>query len=223
MAIGVDGIFVIDVTGRNEHAVHPPSGGLSPDWSPDGKLIVMSGVRNFTETLFIVKPDRKWLRDLRVSGEGAEWSPDGRRFVYGWHLPGAEWAVWVVTAAGQDPHQLTHPPIDAAVPLGSAGDGGALWSPDGSQILFSRGASAARDLWIMNADGSNQHSILSWRGADSPNAWLPDGRLVFAHYVPGAKRPRWFLVRADGSNLQSLPWLDGIAADPLDWLPRRRR
>jgi TolB protein len=223
MGIGVDGIFVIDVTGRNEHPVQPPSGGLSPDWSPDGKLIVMSGVRNGVETLFTVRPNGKGLRGLRVSGEGAEWSPDGRRLLYGWHFPSEEWAVWIVAATGQDPHPLTHPPVDAAVPLGGAGDGGALWSPDGSQIVFSRGASAARDLWMMNADGSNQHSILSWRGADSPNVWLPDARIVFAHYAPGASRPRWFVVHADGSNLQSLAWLDGIAADPLDWLSRRRR
>jgi Tol biopolymer transport system component len=221
MGIGVDGIFVIDVTGRNEHPVQPPSGGLFPDWSPDGKLIVMSGVRNAVETLFTVRPSGKGLHDLGVSGEGAEWSPDGRRLVYGWHPPGEEWAVWVAGADGNDPHPLTHPSVDPAAPLGTAGDAGALWSPDGRQILFSRGAGAARDLWIMNADGSNQHSILSWKGADSPNAWLRGGRVVFAHYAPGASRPRWFVVDVDGRRLQSLAWLDGVAADPLDWLPSR--
>ena len=221
--IGVDGIFVIDTSGRHEHPVHPPSGGLSPDWSPDGKLIVMSGISRGVETLFTVKPNATGLRDLHVSGEGAEWSPDGSQLVFGWHGLGEEWQVWISTGDGANAHPLTHPPVDPHVPLGMAGDGGALWSPNGRRIAFSRGPGAARDLWLMNADGSSQHMVLSWKGADSPNVWLPNGRIVFAHYRPGATRPRWFMVNPDGTQLRSLPWLDGVAADPLDWLMRAHR
>jgi Tol biopolymer transport system component len=221
--IGVDGIFVIDTSGRHEHPVHPPSGGLSPDWSPDGRLLVMSGVSAGVEVLFTVHPDGTHLRNLKVSGEDALWSPDGRKLVFGWHGPGEEWQVWVSAADGSNAHALTHPPVDPQAPLGTAGDGGALWSPDGEQIAFSRGAGINRDLWLMNADGSDQHRILRWRGADSPNVWLPNGRIVFAHYAPKGVRPRWFLVNTDGSHLRSIRWLDGVAADPLDWLMSRPR
>ena len=102
-------------------------------------------------------------------------------------------------------------------PLGTAGDGDALWSPEGKQLAFSRGPGAKRDLWLMNADGSNQHRVLQWRGADSPTVWLSNGRLVLAHEAPGATHPRWSLVNPDGTKLRSLRWLDGVAAYPLDW------
>src|SRR5437764_1768041 len=138
--IGVDGIFVISASGRREHPVHPPSGGLAADWSPDGRLIVMSGVSDGREVLFTVHPDGTHLHNLGISGEGAIWSPDGHELAFGWHGPGEEWQVWVPTASGQDAHALTRPPVDPQAPLGSAGDAGALWSPDGHQIAFSRGA-----------------------------------------------------------------------------------
>lgn len=216
--IGVDGIFVVNASGRHKHPVHPPSGGLFADWSPDGRLIVMSGVSGGVERLFTVHPDGTKVRNLNVSGEGAVWSPDGRALVFGWHGPDEEWQVWVSRADGRGAHSLTHPPVDPHAPLGSAGDGDFLWSPDGKQIAFSRGANDRRDLWLMNADGSNQHRILRWPGADSPDDWLPNGRIVFAHDAPGAIRPRWFLISPDGTKLRSLRWLDGVAASPLDWL-----
>lgn len=216
--MGVDGIFVISASGHHEHPVHPPSGGLFADWSPNGRLIAMSGVSDGVEKLFTVHPDGTHVRDLEVSGEGAEWSPDGRELAFGWHGPDEEWQVWVSRADGQDAHALTSPPVDPHAPLGTAGDGDALWSPDGKQLAFSRGAGAKRDFWLMNADGSGQHRVLRWRGADSPTVWLPNGRIVLAHEAPGATHPRWFLVNPDGTKLRSLRWLDGVAAYPLDWL-----
>jgi Tol biopolymer transport system component len=220
---GVDGIFVINTSGRHEHPVHPPSGGLFADWSPDGRLIVMSGVSNRVEVLFTVHPDGTHLRNLGVSGEGAEWSPDGQQLAFGWHRQDEEWQVWVSKADGRDAHRLTNPPVDPHAQLGSAGDGDAVWSPDGKQLAFSRGPGAQRDLWLMNADGSDQHRVLRWPGADSPTLWLPNGRIVLAHEPAGATSPRWFLVDPGGTRLRSLRWLDGVASYPLDWLMKAPR
>jgi len=58
----------------------------------------------------------------------------------------------------------------------------------------------------------------SQSGADSGEAWLPDGRIVFAHFHGDEYLRRWYLIRADGTQLESLPRLYG-AGDPIDWLP----
>ncbi len=62
-------------------------------------------------------------------------------------------------------------------------DRGALWSPDGSQIAFSRGpasgligAAGPYELMIMNADGSDQHKLLEDNGSNTAQAWMPDGK-----------------------------------------------
>lgn len=66
-------------------------------------------------------------------------------------------------------------------------DRGALWSPDGRLIAFSRGpasgligAAGAHELMIMNADGSNQRKLIDNNGSNTAQSWMPDGRsLVF--------------------------------------------
>ncbi len=70
----------------------------------------------------------------------------------------------------------------------------------------------------MNADGSDQHRLTDFRGADGAEAWLPDGRIVLAHFRGGEPLPHWYLIRPDGSGLRSLPQLHG-AGDPIAWLP----
>jgi Tol biopolymer transport system component len=35
------------------------------------------------------------------------------------------------------------------------------WSPDGSQIAFLTDRTGQWEIWIMNADGTNQHPLLS--------------------------------------------------------------
>ncbi|RIK34150.1 MAG: hypothetical protein DCC57_24515 [Chloroflexi bacterium] len=47
------------------------------------------------------------------------------------------------------------------------------WSPDGSQIAFySNRATGRRQLWIMNADGSNQRPLLEDEFEDWDPVWV---------------------------------------------------
>ena len=47
------------------------------------------------------------------------------------------------------------------------------WSPDGSQIAFSRGAedSAEQDIFVVNADGSGLTQLTTDPAADSHPSW----------------------------------------------------
>jgi Tol biopolymer transport system component len=101
----------------------------------------------------------------------------------------------------------------------SGKDLGAIWSPDGRGVVFTSTRSGDGELWVMNADGSNQHPLLRLPGTnETPDAWLPQG-IVFASFVPDAAVPSWFIVRADGTHLRSLPQLQGVP-DPIDWFQR---
>jgi Tol biopolymer transport system component len=219
--IGLEAIRVVDVRTRMQRQIQPRTGGLFPAWSPDGKQIAFSGLRSRggpVDTIQLMRPDGGDLVDLDVPGEGAAWSPDGESIAIGSHPGDGNWAVWTMRRDGSDLRHLTHPVLRP--PAGAHGDYPADWSPDDSQILFSSEAQGDRELFVINADGTGRRRIMHWRGGDSPQVWLPDGRIVFGHYKGSEALPHWYLIRPDGSGLRSLPQLYG-AGDPLDWFVRR--
>jgi Tol biopolymer transport system component len=219
--IGLEAIRVVDVRTRRDREIQPYTGGLFPAWSPDGAAIAFSGFHpggRPVDTIQLMRPDGSGLVDLGMPGEVATWSPDGRTIAFASHPGDGNWAVWTMRRDGSDRRQLTHPVLRP--PAGAHGDAPAEWSPDGSRILYSAEARGDRELFVMNADGSGKRRVIHWRGGDSPNGWLPDGRIVFAHYRGSEPLPHWYLIRPDGRGLRSLPRLYG-AGDPIDWLVPR--
>jgi TolB protein len=87
--------------------------------------------------------------------------------------PGGEWIAFVSTEGGNDEIFLIRPDGSDLRRLTTntwEWDKHPTWSPDGSQIVFwSNRESGRRQLWIMNADGSNPRELL-----ESPyNDWDP--------------------------------------------------
>ncbi len=221
--IGLEGIFVVSVRTHRERQIQPRTGGLFPAWSPDGRKIAFSGLPRgggTLDTIHLVNPNGSGVVDLGAPGECATWSPDSSRIAYCSHPGDGNWAVWVMDADGSNQRQLTHPRL--IPPAGANGDYPGAWSPDGSQIAYSSVIDGDRELFLMNADGSNQRRLTDFRGGDGPAAWLPDGRIVFSHFSGDEALPHWHLVNPDGTNVRSLPWLYG-AGDPLDWIQQPRR
>jgi Tol biopolymer transport system component len=218
--IGLEGIFVVDVATRRERQIQPRTGGLFPAWSPDGKVIAFSGLGRTgspLETIQLIRPDGTARVDVGVFGEGSTWSPDSSRIAFDSHPGDGNWAVWTMRPDGSDRRQLTHPVL--RLPAGAHGDAIGAWSPDGRRLVYSSEAGGDYELFVMNADGSAKRRLTHWRGGDDAVAWLPDGRIVFAHFRGSEPLPRWYLIRADGSRLRALPHLYG-AGFPLDWLSR---
>jgi Tol biopolymer transport system component len=86
--------------------------------------------------------------------------------------------IFTMKADGSEITQLTHlRPLKAA--------NWPAWSPDGNQIVFNEGPDDAQgtgELWLMNADGSNQHLVFAeTEFAEQRPSFSPDGtRIVFA-------------------------------------------
>jgi Tol biopolymer transport system component len=207
---GVEGIMVADLDGSHQREIQPRRGGLFPDWSPDGRRIALSTLRaDGTETILTMHPDGTHVHDTGVTGgECAEWSPDSSKIAYCHHGGDGDFDVWVMNADGGHQRRLTR---------GGGRDYPGAWSPDGRRLAFGSQRDGSFDVWVMNADGSGQQQLTHGPDGESPAAWLPDGRIVYSSFHGEEPLPRWYLMDADGSDVRSLPQLDG-AGDPIDWL-----
>ena len=202
-----------------------------PDWSPDGRKLAFSRCPedldpNGTCRVYTVNADGTGLRQV---GPGCTtpsacewdldpaWSPDGSTiaFTHEWgpvvgtspndQIEHSE--IFLMTADGSDPRQLTH----VTDPGFTADVRAAAWSPDGKQLVFTvhnsrRGKPpGGRTLYVVNADGTGLRRLTPWslHGGDHPD-WAPDGSRIVFTFVRGENRGDLYTIRPDGTGLHRL-------------------
>ncbi len=113
-------------------------------------------------------------------------------------------------------------PLPTATPrrLGEIEGRDAAWSPDGTQLIFSRGSG----IYIARSDGSEARRLLSISGIPSEARFSPDGlRIRYTQYETRNTLSLWE-VNADGSN--NHPLLAGWHTPPSEccgrWTPDGR-
>ena len=180
--------------------------------------------------IYTARPDgtnRRRLTHFGVYTAEGVLSPDGRKIVFT-SLKGGDLDIYVMNVDGTHIVQLTRQ-------LGY--DGGPWWSPDGKQIVYRAyhpltNADVASykellaqrlvrpnkmDLWIMNADGSEQRQITHLNAASFGPSWTPDGKkIIFSsnhHTDPKLGNFDLFVINPDGSQLEQIttaPTFDGF-------------
>jgi Tol biopolymer transport system component len=153
-------------------------------------------------------------------------SPDGRTVVFT-SLKDGDLDIYTMNVDGSNIRRLTTAP---------GYDGGPFFSPDGTKIVYrahhptdSTELRTYRDLlgkemvrpnkmeiWVMNADGSDQRQITTLGGANFAPFFTPDGRrIIFSsnHKSPRSRNFDLYLVNVDGTGLEQVttnPEFDGF-------------
>jgi len=145
---------------------------LSPTWSPEGKELIVVSNRGHvwgSGTLWRMAADSgSPMREIHVEettwGARPDWSRDGKRVVYASYL-GRQWhQLWLMTADGDNPLQLTYGDFDATYPR---------WSPDGRRIAYISNAAGNTSLWTVEVPGGKREQVV----ARSRTYLEPTGRL----------------------------------------------
>ncbi len=135
---------------------------LSPAWSPDGReLVLVSNKDQVWGSGGIWRMEARTgapMREIRNEETTwkvhPDWAPDGKRVVYSSYLGGQRNQLWLTTAQGGDPFQLTYCDCDHTVPR---------WSPDGNRIAFISNAPGTLSIQIVSVPGGRTETILPTR------------------------------------------------------------
>ena len=207
-------IFVMNADGSNQINLTNDRGrDRSPTWSPDGSRIAFIGERYFPGTdlrdapqLYVMNADGSHQIQLTNYQDGIvrpSWSPDGARIAFGTFLESPNYdyiipdEIFVTNADGSNQVDLTNNPGLDSEPA---------WSPDGARIAFTRqpsdnssGPLTDREIYVMNADGSDQIRLTNDRAQKFDPAWSADGsRIAFTSNRDGGEEI--YEMNADGSN-----------------------
>ncbi len=133
---------------------------LSPTWSPDGKdLILVSNrgdvwgsgdlwrmeVRPDAAMRLVRKEETNWKAH-------PDWARDGRRVVYSSYLGRQRNQLWLTTAEGGDPFELTYCECDHTRPR---------WSPDGRRIAFVSNEEGDVSLRVVTVPGGAVETVIA--------------------------------------------------------------
>ena len=218
-------IYLMNTDGTNvERITNTSLVEFTHSWSPDGRRIAFDvnfGILAMNDdgswSVLLLESALSSAQDTAHFAIEPAWSPDGGKIAYvKWTIPvlqsggldfdNEQRDIFVMDLDGGNITQLTDTPGgDEFVPS---------WSPDGSRILYDftpKGKNG--DIWVMNADGSDQTRLTIHLENDSFPSYSPDGsQILFASARDGDNEI--YLMTADSSDITQL-----TSNDASDWSP----
>ncbi len=162
-----------------------------PSISLDGNTVYFSSKRSGGFEIYAIDTNGSNLQRL-TSDIGSLYAPE--------LSPNGEWIIftnngdglWLMRPDGKNPRPLT-----------DRDDIDPTWSPDGSMIAFASSRNGARQLFVMDADGTGIRQVTDLDNMGGRSTFSPDGtRLAF--YRGPAGDHDIYIINVDGTGLVQL-------------------
>ena len=216
-------IWVVEADGSNMvQLTSGPEWDNSPSWSPDGNQIVFQRVIS-EGSRQIVTIDVDGSNETPLTAGSTEeyvpsWSPDGANIGY---VTDGQLALMAPDGSNKRVIVANHA-VGGIL-------GGMSWSPDSSQIAYTRDLGECTGIVLINADGTDERRISYLPGDSRQPAWSPDGELLLFVNTIARGWSQIYIVSAHGGSRDGLE--EGCSqveryepsqdvAAPYDWRSR---
>jgi TolB protein len=224
-------LYVAKADGSEPRQVTNLATAVGPSWSPDGTRITFCAEPDGHADIFVMNADGSGVRRLTDHpGDDSHphWSPDGKRIMFNSSRstpdPKADWSkqwheVFSMTPDGGDLRQHTKCRTVCTYPS---------FSPDMTRLTYRKVIDAPGMQWdltlgarnsevfVSNADGTNEVNISNSAAFDGWPTWSPDGKsIAFASNRSGpAYVGQIWLVSPDGKDLRRASDCPGGCVQP---------
>ncbi|MBK9925795.1 MAG: PD40 domain-containing protein [Anaerolineales bacterium] len=162
-----------------------------PSISPDGSTVYFSSKQDGGFEIYSISVDGGEAQRL-TNDIGSLYAPE--------LSPNGEWilftnqgnGLWLMRPDGKNPHALTN-----------RDDIDPTWSLDGSMIAFASSRAGDRQLFVMDADGTNIRQVTNLDNMGGRSTFSPDGTKL-AFYRGPAGDHNIYVINIDGTGLVQL-------------------
>lgn len=218
-------VFVIDVNGENR--INLTKGrhksNLWPSWSPDGTKIALTSNHDGPGDIHVMDANGRNSINITLDEhleDMPRWSPDGRRIAFSSSWLGAGNLffsdIYIIDADGGNRMNLTRKPrrYNAAP----------SWSPDGQRIAYgaySNDARFRRDIFVINADGTQPARLTEDFPVNAYPSWSSDGtKIAFVRKtLERDDSSDIYVMSADGTAIINLTQTPGVSESKPSWRP----
>lgn len=175
------------------------------NWSPDGKYILFYSDRTGNEEVWRMHNDGTNLVNLThapSSERAASYSPNGQTIVFTSDRDNKTKDLYLMDSNGANVRRLTNNKVYCESPE---------WTNDGKQIVYtmlvqrdSTDQNFNGEIFIINADGSNQRRLTNRDGFDSGADISPDGKKISFYGKSELGNYDIFIMNLDGSDIMNL-------------------
>ncbi len=208
-----DGLIMLEFSTGQYTQLPPPLGNGQTLFatSPDDKQGIVLDLNSNNWEVMNLDTQQTARLSIPKDTEWLNWSPDGKRMVYVSETDN-HGSVFIIDLQSKTTKQFILP-TEQLAPIGSTINSTPLWSPDGTQLLFSMRGKDVEQIYTLSlscpdATVCRARKVTSGQ-LDMQPTWSPDGsKIAYSGYPNKIYGSALYIVNVDGSGERQLTHRD---------------